>query len=78
MDIFSIDWISFQSIRTQELSTQAKDVPATRDGGPGIPVPTPTNIDFSIKNATEVEPYLEDAIQRGASLDLNKVIDNLK
>jgi hypothetical protein len=36
----------------------------------------PVSIKFN--NAKASEPYLRDAIQRGASLDLNKVIDDLK
>lgn len=71
------DWIASQSIHTQELSSQAKDVPVTRGREPEIPVPNLQKVDSSIQTATEAEPYLADAMQRGATLDLNKVIDSL-
>jgi hypothetical protein len=71
------DWIASQSIHTQELSSQARDVPVTRGGEPEIPIPNLQKVESSIVTAKEVEPYLEDAVQKGASLDLNKVIDSL-
>lgn len=72
------DWIASQSIHVQELSSQAKDVPITRSGEPEIPIPSLQKVQSSIENTKEAEPYLENAIQIGASYDLNKVIDNLK
>ena len=41
-------------------------------------MPNLQKVESSLNNAKESEPYLRDAIQRGASLDLNKVIDDLK
>jgi hypothetical protein len=72
------DWIASQSIHTQELSSQAQGVPVTRGGQPEIPVPNLKKVESSIEKAKEAESYLGQAMQRGASLDLNKVIDNLK
>jgi hypothetical protein len=73
------DWIASQFFHTQELSSQAKDVPVTRGGEPEVPIPSLQKVESSIENAKEAEPYLENAIQRGgASFDLNKVIDDLK
>jgi hypothetical protein len=69
------DWIASQSIHAQELSSQAKDVPVTRTSRTP---PSLQKVQASIENAKEAEPYLVDAVQRGATLDLNKVIDTLK
>lgn len=71
------DWIASQSIHTQELSSQAKDFPVTRGGEPEIAVPSQKQVESSIQRAKEAEPYLGDAMERGVSLDLNKVIDSL-
>jgi hypothetical protein len=72
------DWIASQSIHTQELSSQAKDVPITRSGEPEVLIPSLQQVQSSIENAKEAKPHLENAIQIEASFDLNKVIDNLK
>jgi hypothetical protein len=71
------DWIASQSIHTQELSSQAKDVPVTTGGEPAIPVPNLDKVQSSIESAKAAEPYLGDAMQRGANFDLNKIIDSL-
>jgi hypothetical protein len=51
-------------------------IPVTRVRG--VPIPNLQKVESSINNAKESEPYLGDAIQRGASLDVSKVIDDLK
>ena len=71
------DWIGSQSIHTQELSSQAKDVPVTRGVEPEIPIPNLQKVESSIESAKEAGALLRRCNTKGSQYDLNKVIDSL-
>jgi len=70
-------WIANQTTTISNLSDQAQNVPvATRGAGEQqISVPSEEQIQSSIEKAKRSEPALAEAIQRGATLDLNKIIE---
>lgn len=71
------DWVASQATRTQDLQTQAQSAATTR-GQEGIQIQIPgiEKIESSIQSAKEAEPQLRESMQRGASFDINKVIDS--
>jgi hypothetical protein len=70
-------WIAAQTTRVSDLSNQVQvqTRSAARGAEQQISAPSEEQIQSTIEKAKRAEPSLTETIQRGATLDLNKIIE---